>query len=263
MQIIRREPSRVLMLQKFQLSAHHLAGKALHGKMKGRVVVFNRGDFLPHADLSCKFLADFTLADYSFQCIFLAFLWIFVFFEQPLYQHTHMSPGRVFLLPVYCFVFTEGFCEFFCKCYQVFVGIEISYSFWFCKCIIEGKFFICKTEEISYKVLLYNHHSLKGNIEEKRKVLEKLALHLEPRQTELQELNPTLKKDIFYAFNNLNIRHNNLDETDAGNFNQKFSDFTDEEKEKLYDYVYNYCLEAFLELENKEGRRIIKDLKQL
>ncbi|MBQ1629806.1 MAG: hypothetical protein II098_11720, partial [Treponema sp.] len=43
-------------------------------------------------------------------------------------------------------------------------------------------------EEISYKVLSYNHHSLKGNIEEKRKVLEKLALHLEPRQTELQEL---------------------------------------------------------------------------
>lgn len=118
-------------------------------------------------------------------------------------------------------------------------------------------------EEISYKVLSYNHHSLKENIEEKRKVLEKLALHLEPRQTELQELNTTLKKDIFYAFNNLNIRHNNLDETDAGNFNQKFSDFTDEEKEKLYDYVYNYCLEAFLELENKEGRRIIKDLKQV
>ena len=118
-------------------------------------------------------------------------------------------------------------------------------------------------EEISYKVLSYNHYSLKGNVEEKRKVLEKFALHLEPRQTELQELNPTLKKDIFYAFNNLNIRHNNLDETDAGNFNQKFSDFTDEEKEKLYDYVYNYCLEAFLELENKEGRRIIKDLKQV
>ena len=31
-------------------------------------------------------------------------------------------------------------------------------------------------EEISYKVLCYNHYSLKGNVEEKRKVLEKFAL---------------------------------------------------------------------------------------
>ncbi len=117
-------------------------------------------------------------------------------------------------------------------------------------------------EETSYKVLSYNHYSLKGNLEEKRKVLEKFALHLEPHQSELQELNPTLKNIVFYAFNNLNIRHNNLDETDAGHFNQKFSCFTDEEKEKLYDYVYNYCLEAFLELENEEGHKIIRDLKQ-
>ncbi|MBR0486778.1 MAG: hypothetical protein IJJ70_03605 [Treponema sp.] len=79
----------------------------------------------------------------------------------------------------------------------------------------------------------------------------------------ITRIESNIKKGYFYPFNHLNIRHNNLDETDAGNFNQKFSDFTDEEKEKLYDYVYNYCLEAFLELENKEGRRIIKDLKQV
>lgn len=116
-------------------------------------------------------------------------------------------------------------------------------------------------EDISYKVLCYNHYSLKGSIEEKRKILEKFALKLEPRQSEIQELNPTLKNDIFYAFNNLNIRHNNLDKSDTGNFNEKFSKFTNNETEKLYDYVYNYCLEAFLELENKEGHKIIKNLK--
>lgn len=116
-------------------------------------------------------------------------------------------------------------------------------------------------KDISYKVLCYNHYSLKGDIEEKRKILEKFALKLEPRQREIQELNPTLKNDVFYAFNNLNIRHNNLDKSDIGNFNEKFSKFTNNETEKLYDYVYNYCLEAFLELENKEGHKIIKNLK--
>ena len=48
------------MLQKLQLSARHLAGKALHGKMKCGIVVFDCCDALLYFDLSCKLLADFT-----------------------------------------------------------------------------------------------------------------------------------------------------------------------------------------------------------
>ena len=66
------------------------------------------------------------------------------------------------------------------------------------------------------------------------------------------------KKEKFWKSLHWN---NNLDESDTGNFNEKFSKFTNEDKEKLYDHVYNYCLEAFLELENKEGHQILKELK--
>lgn len=117
-------------------------------------------------------------------------------------------------------------------------------------------------KDIAYEILSYNHHSLKGNLEGKKEVLVKIAKKLEPREAEIRDLNPTIRNDIFYAFNNLNIRHNNSDSYDAGHYNEKFVNMSDSEKEKLYDCIYSYCLEAFLELENSYGRKIIKELKQ-
>ncbi len=113
-------------------------------------------------------------------------------------------------------------------------------------------------EDVSYKVLYYNHHSLKGDLEGKRQILEKLAHKLEPNEKELEKINLSLKKHLFGAFNNLNIRHNNLEAKD-GDYNEKFAQLTDEKKEEMYDGLYKDCLIAFLELENNSKRCEIKD----
>ncbi|MBP5583278.1 MAG: hypothetical protein J6X43_04915 [Bacteroidales bacterium] len=113
-------------------------------------------------------------------------------------------------------------------------------------------------EDVSYKILCYNHHSLKGDLEGKRQILEKLAHKLEPNEKELEKINLSLKKHLFGAFNNLNIRHNNLEAKD-GDYNKKFAQLTDEKKEEMYDSLYKDCLIAFLELENNSKRCEIKD----
>ena len=106
--------------------------------------------------------------------------------------------------------------------------------------------------------MCYNHHSLKGDLEGKRQILEKLAHKLEPNEKELEKINLSLKKHLFGAFNNLNIRHNNLEAKD-GDYNEKFAQLTDEKKEEMYDSLYKDCLIAFLELENNSKRCEIKD----
>jgi len=112
--------------------------------------------------------------------------------------------------------------------------------------------------DVSFRILCYNHYSLKGNLDEKRQILDRLAHKLEPNEKELEKINLSLKKHLFGAFNNLNIRHNNLEAKD-GDYNEKFAQLTDEKKEEMYDSLYKDCLIAFLELENNSKRCEIKD----
>jgi len=112
-------------------------------------------------------------------------------------------------------------------------------------------------ESISYKVILYNHHSLKGNIEEKKKIIRQLADLLEPKRKKLNEINSSLSTDLFNCFNNFNIRHNNTDKSST-HYNPLFETISDSALEYLYDEVYQLCLLAFLELDNVDRKKIYK-----
>lgn len=68
--------------------------------------------------------------------------------------------------------------------------------------------------ESSYKVLEYNHYTMKGDIARKRETLRILADQLEPRRVELAAINKELENNVFFMFNNMNIRHNNCAEGD-------------------------------------------------
>jgi hypothetical protein len=65
--------------------------------------------------------------------------------------------------------------------------------------------------DISYKVIEYNHHSMKGNLARKQSTLKLLADQLESKRKDLNNLNNSFSSDLFYLLNNMNIRHNNID----------------------------------------------------
>ncbi len=112
---------------------------------------------------------------------------------------------------------------------------------------------------LSYKVIEYNHHSMKGDLERKRATLLVLADKLEPQSDNLNKANSTLKNDLFFLFNSINIRHNNL----GGKHYKPFvASMKDSEIEQWYDETYQMCLLAFLELEYSKRKDCIKQLKE-
>lgn len=66
-------------------------------------------------------------------------------------------------------------------------------------------------ENVSYRILAYNHHSMNGYLERKRQTLIILADQLEPKRRALEEIDRQFASNLFYAFNNFHVRHNNTD----------------------------------------------------
>ena len=113
---------------------------------------------------------------------------------------------------------------------------------------------------LSYKVLEYNHHLMKGDLEKKKAVLLVLADKLEPQRAKLKQINATLESDLFKLFNNINLRHNNIDPNST-----KYIPFVaamkTDELEAWFDDTYQMCLLAFLELDHLERKERIKQIK--
>lgn len=114
---------------------------------------------------------------------------------------------------------------------------------------------------LSYKIIEYNHYALKGDIDTKRSIILLLANELEPKRGALKDINGTLEKDIFFLYNNMNIRHNNC-EPNSKNYKEHTANMSSKELESWYDEIYQLSLLAFLELDNIERNKKIEDLKK-
>lgn len=115
-------------------------------------------------------------------------------------------------------------------------------------------------DNLSYKVLEYNHHSLKGNIVAKKEILIKLANVLESYDKKLSGINQTFKSDLFQLINSCNIRHNNKDES-SKQYKKYIAEMSDAELEHTYDEIYQMCLLAFMQLENAERKEWLANIK--
>lgn len=115
-------------------------------------------------------------------------------------------------------------------------------------------------ENASYKVIAYNHHSMKGNLDSKRQTLLVLADLFEPKRKEINKIDKQLETDLFYAFNNFNIRHNNIEPTGT-KYKKPVADLTKEQLEQTYDDTYQMCLLAFMQLDNLEIKGRFEELK--
>lgn len=108
-------------------------------------------------------------------------------------------------------------------------------------------------EEISYRLITYNHHSMRGNLEDKKAIILQLANLLEGKQKDLCQINSGFKKDLFYLFNNFNIRHNNCDRR-SNDYKPAIANMDKEKLENWYDETYQMCLLAFMELEQADRK---------
>ena len=69
-----------------------------------------------------------------------------------------------------------------------------------------------------------------------------------------------MEDHLYFLFNNINIRHNNL-EQGSKEYRKYIADMSKEELEKWYDETYQLCLLAFLELDNIQRKEKIEKLK--
>ena len=108
---------------------------------------------------------------------------------------------------------------------------------------------IVNKDDVSDLIMEYNDFKITNDISEKKKILVELANYLEPKRRALKSKNSNLEANLFMAFNNLNIRHNNLEGKDKVEYT---SNLKKEELLKWYDETYNLILIAIrlLELNN-------------
>ena len=104
---------------------------------------------------------------------------------------------------------------------------------------------------------------MKGNLQEKKNIILKLAELLEAKRSELSIVDKDFSSDLFYLFNNLNLRHNNIEPSIKGKFKQAVADMSSEELEYWYDETYQMCLLAFLRLEQADQKMEFNKLKSI
>lgn len=107
-------------------------------------------------------------------------------------------------------------------------------------------------ETVSYKILEYNHYSMRGDLYKKLSTLKLLADEIEPKRKKLKELNGSVESELFQMLDKF-VRHNNKD-------NPFIASMSPEEIEEAYDDTYQMWLLAELELDNVERKKRVKGL---
>ena len=94
-------------------------------------------------------------------------------------------------------------------------------------------------EETAMAILRYNHHTLKGDLETKRHLLNSIAREYEPLLNNPIEGYIDFFKKTNGLLNNLHIRHNNIESVDNKNL---VIDIDDKTLEHWYDELYQLLL---------------------
>ena len=116
-------------------------------------------------------------------------------------------------------------------------------------------------QEVAKEVIEYNHYKLKGNLQEKQKILSLLGTYIEPilKDRELNSKYQELFSDVSFLLNCFHIRHNNK----IGKNAQEFIKTIDETVlEMWYDRAYNMILSVIISKQNFEFSKELSILKK-
>ena len=118
-------------------------------------------------------------------------------------------------------------------------------------------------EETAMAILMYNHHTLKGDLEAKRKILYSIAKEYEPLLSKPIDGFKEYFVKATNMLNNLDIRHNNKEGKHKNNL---VINLENDELEKWYDELYQLLLFCVLIKDNIERKNnievFLKSLKQ-
>lgn len=119
------------------------------------------------------------------------------------------------------------------------------------------------SEDTAMAILMYHHASLKGQLEEKRKLLQSIANEYEDLLKNPIDGFTEYFKTARGMLNNLNIRHNNIN---GANKKDEISKMSNKQLENWYDELYQLLLFCVLIKDNKERKdnmaEFLKDLKE-
>ena len=113
------------------------------------------------------------------------------------------------------------------------------------------------SKDVAFAILKYHHASLKGKIDEKRKLLLSIANEYEPLLNKQIDGFKEYFDKATNMLNNMNIRHNNKS---GKNKKELIAQMSDEELESWYDELYQLLLFCILIKDNKERKDKIDDL---
>ena len=116
------------------------------------------------------------------------------------------------------------------------------------------KYLIKKNKTLALDVWHYEHNSMKGDIEQKKAVLQELHSYVEPF---LDKMRSPLRENVGFLLNNLNIRHNNLKGTKANSFVQNIDS---SDLESWYDKAFVLLLQIIVE---KNQEKIVNEVEEL
>ena len=119
------------------------------------------------------------------------------------------------------------------------------------------------TDDFTARVLIeYNHYALKGDLEEKRKILTVLGSYIEPilKSRVLQNAGyKQLESDVGFMLNNFHVRHNNKEGAKAQDY---IVGLNNEQLEEWYDKIYNAILSVIIINEHISTQNDVAKLKQ-
>ncbi len=120
---------------------------------------------------------------------------------------------------------------------------------------------IVKDTSTAIALIEYNHYALKGNLEEKRKILTALGSYIEPilKSRALQSSGyKQLESDVSFMLNNFHVRHNNKEGAKAQSY---ILELKSKQLEEWYDKIYNAILSVIIVNEHLPTQRDIATLK--
>lgn len=133
--------------------------------------------------------------------------------------------------------------------------------------VIEDKPEVTAVAEIvdgdtAHRVLRYNHHLMRGNLQAKKDILLALGADVEAKRKKLHAIDSVLEDNIFYILNNLNLRHNNVTEGDR-RYKVAVAKMDKQTLEMWYDELYQMLLLAYLQLDQVDRTTRVKELRDV